>query len=711
MKRWIYIAVGILACTNLFAQDSLGVRKISDFGDWFHSARDLAVLDSLMYVLTPDDGLQIYRVEHYQEPHFVGRNMSLSGTKFELFGDLLIIWQSPSAIRLVDVSASDNPVQRSAITTTTAIKDACVIDNYLYLIRQGIGIEVYSLDNLDQPEQIGELALPAVLQSIGCIHGYLVTTSTDSLRVMDIANPGSPFVVASLTLNGNAGKIEIINEMAYIDRGSGINICDLSVPTQPAIIESFTVMAGGSIITLANADGNLLIELQHPDSWGGYYSYLKLYDLTIPDSPEEVWSWYNSTEHVLASANRGVLAVLNFNFPVFRLFNSSNVDSIFGTFVRENYFYGINEVVVCNGLAATSRGSLGMSLYDVSNPFEPRYLFGSGYWEETQNILMSQSLVAVPVDVYCVPGTLLNIENPSEPIGLQHWFGCGSRYDIRGNQVLLVNNWPPYLLRNIDISDFSNPVITATTELQFAARSLVARDSIVYIADSNGLTLVNITASGSFQVAGSLAMTGTMSQISVDGEIAVLQSGTSSISIVDVADPTNPISVSEFSVQGAIRELDLQGNNVFVANDTRGLRIFDISEPQDPFEAGHYSSGLKAVDVDAQGRYVYLANTGQVVVLDVTVAIGGGIPAAPQEVKLSSTFDPDHLFLTWLPVTMDRVGQPITIDAYEIYRRNSSDEEWVNIGVPTPPSATEYTIDIPVGANAFAEYQVRAVKH
>ncbi|MBL0062884.1 MAG: hypothetical protein IPP40_15705 [bacterium] len=67
--------------------------------------------------------------------------------------------------------------------------------------------------------------------------------------------------------------------------------------------------------------------------------------------------------------------------------------------------------------------------------------------------------------------------------------------------------------------------------------------------------------------------------------------------------------------------------------------------------------------------------------------------------------------MTWLPVTADRPGQPITIDAYEIYRRYSSDEEWVNIGVPTPPTATEYTIDIPTGGNVFAEYQVRAVKH
>ncbi|MBL0062882.1 MAG: hypothetical protein IPP40_15695 [bacterium] len=271
MNRWIYIAVGMLACANLFAQDSLGVRKIGDIGDWFHSARDLAVLDSLMYVLTPDDGLQIYRIEHYQEPHFVGRNMSLSGTKFELFGDLLSIWQSPTAIRLVDVSASDNPVQRSAITTTTAIKDACVIDNHLYSIRQGFGIEVYSLDNLDQPERIGELVSQAVLQSIGCIPGYLVGLQPIHF-VMDIANPGSPVAVASLTLNGNAGKIAIINGMAYIDRGSGINICDLRVPTEPVIIGSFTVLAGGSIISLANADGNLLIELQHQDSWGGYNS-------------------------------------------------------------------------------------------------------------------------------------------------------------------------------------------------------------------------------------------------------------------------------------------------------------------------------------------------------------------------------------------------------------------------------------------------------
>ncbi|MBL0062883.1 MAG: hypothetical protein IPP40_15700 [bacterium] len=172
-------------------------------------------------------------------------------------------------------------------------------------------------------------------------------------------------------------------------------------------------------------------------------------------------------------------------------------------------------------------------------------------------------------------------------------------------------NWPPYLLRNIDISDFSNPVVTATTELQFAARSLVAKDSIAYIADSNGLTVVDISRADSLYVVGSLAMTGTMTKISVDGDLAILQSGASSISIVDISDPTNPMLNIRVYRAGAIRGFGLQGNNVFVANDTRGLRIFDISEPQNPYEAGHYSTGLKAVGVDAQGRFVYLANTGQ----------------------------------------------------------------------------------------------------
>lgn len=238
------------------------------------------------------------------------------------------------------------------------------------------------------------------------------------------------------------------------------------------------------------------------------------------------------------------------------------------------------------------------------------------------------------------------------------------------------------MLRSVDLSDYTNPVVVATTELQHEARSLTVKDSTAYIADSHGLTLVDVSGSDTLQTLGSLAMAGTLSHISVDDGLAVMRTGTSDITIVDVADPANPQVISKFSITGTIRSLELQDNVIYVANDVRGLRLIDISDPHNPTEIGHYASGHKAVDVDIEGRYAYLANTGQVFVLDVGASIGGGIPAAPQQVTISRTFDPDHYLLSWLPVTTDRIGDPIEINSYEIYRRNTASGTWENIRRP-----------------------------
>ncbi len=82
----------------------------------------------------------------------------------------------------------------------------------------------------------------------------------------------------------------------------------------------------------------------------------------------------------------------------------------------------------------------------------------------------------------------------------------------------------------------------------------------------------------------------------------------SGLSIVGIADPSNPIQISNIRLPARAMGVALSGNYAYVADFTSGLRIIDISNLEAPTEVGFYSTPSGAEDVAINGEYAYVAD-------------------------------------------------------------------------------------------------------
>ena len=80
-------------------------------------------------------------------------------------------------------------------------------------------------------------------------------------------------------------------------------------------------------------------------------------------------------------------------------------------------------------------------------------------------------------------------------------------------------------------------------------------------------------------------------------------------------------------------------------------------------------------------------------VYDLSHFIPCGQPRAPENVLIEYEQASGRVRLSWDPVEESVEGLPITVDRYVVYEsRDYGSGEWIEIGVPTPSTATEFCV-------------------
>ena len=163
------------------------------------------------------------------------------------------------------------------------------------------------------------------------------------------------------------------------------------------------------------------------------------------------------------------------------------------------------------------------------------------------------------------------------------------------------------------IIDISNPAAPALAGSYNAAGdailNVVVSGSYAYVTDKgNGFVIIDISNPAAPVLAGSYDTAGDARGVAVSGSYAYVADYTNGLVIIDISNPAAPALAGSSHSVGNAHDVTVSGSYAYVADYTNGLVIIDISNPTAPVLAGRYDAAEYALDVAVSGSYAYVAN-------------------------------------------------------------------------------------------------------
>ncbi|MCG7499180.1 hypothetical protein MHO82_20140 [Vibrio sp. Of7-15] len=171
-----------------------------------------------------------------------------------------------------------------------------------------------------------------------------------------------------------------------------------------------------------------------------------------------------------------------------------------------------------------------------------------------------------------------------------------------------------------EVSD-QETVVNHTVELAgcTACMSTVSDEGYVYAADNiNGLRVMGKNKQDVGRL--NFLRSAVVEDIKKKGDTVYLADWAGALSVVDVADPTEPSLLTNLWVNGFPSSLSIAGNNLYVGQTTNGgtLWTYDITEPSSPQLLSQYNLGMSAQvkDLHAVDSTLLLGTTSGLMMVD-----------------------------------------------------------------------------------------------
>ena len=355
---------------------------------------------------------------------------------------------------------------------------------------------------------------------------------------------------------GYARGVAIIENNAYVaDYGSGLQVIDISDPSNPAIIGS--VDTPGSACAVAVTGNKAYV--------ADYESGLQVIDISDPSNP-----------------------------------------AIIGSVDTPGYAYG---VAVTGDKAYVADSGSGLQVIDISDPSNPAIISSvdtPGY----------ANGVAITGDKAYVADSesglqIIDISDPSNPtiIGSMDMPGYASGVAVTVDRAYMVfTGWMESYLHVIDIGD-PFPTIIASVDTPGYANGVAITGDKAYVVDNDsGLQVIDISDPSNPAIIGSVDTPGYAYGVAVTGDKAYVADSGSGLQVIDISDPTNPAIIGSVDTSIYVSGVTIRGNKAYVVNDG-GLQIIDINDPSNPTIIGSVDTPSSAYGMAVTGDRAYVVTS------------------------------------------------------------------------------------------------------
>jgi hypothetical protein len=115
-----------------------------------------------------------------------------------------------------------------------------LVDNYLYILSNALGLMIFNIQDPTNPILIGELNTGDYNAGMAITEDVLFYTNAEiGIKVLNIANRSGPYQIASLDMERGVFDLEIHEEILYVSNYFfGVIILNVSDPLNPRVISS-----------------------------------------------------------------------------------------------------------------------------------------------------------------------------------------------------------------------------------------------------------------------------------------------------------------------------------------------------------------------------------------------------------------------------------------------------------------------------------------
>ena len=675
--------------------------------DWIGDyIKGMAFDGTILYVACDDpnnsnDGLRIYDVSDPRDLIHLSFLPTTQGLHdVAVHGTTAYLAEGTWGMTVADVQDPETPSLLGVADTPGLASGIVKVDSRV-LVADGVGgLRLFDAGVLVSPEVIGNHRSDNVVDVEKDGQRVFLADARWGLRIFDITDPSSPRELADYSDMGGVHDVEIVGPDAYIAVSDGLGVIDISNIQMPVergryvlpeneSIDAVTVVGTRAYVvgngTLSIIDmmdptqaverGELYLEELLNDvkvvggiayvTSGGTYTYglLSMVDVSDPDNPV-VLSRHSCSSPIDAVSLDGSYAYLATRGSGLRVLDLSN---ILAPRLAANYQAGVSyqDVVVDGDVLYLGRGDH-LEVLAVDDPANPRYLGLVELPEAVQALEPCGQYLAVADGTGGLLMVTVRGVNPVNYLGDYSPASSIRDLSIDGSRLAIVD--PSFGLKLYDVTDPGIPRQLSTYSAGPQPNAVASAESMIYIGDNHGLTVLDASDPSTPQRVGELGTADRASLIAVDGTTAYVWIGTywnnAGLEIIDVGDPANPVSLAFLDFGNVATSMDVQGPLLFATLENR-VSIVDVADPTNPTTLGTFAHGARSVAVSdtvacvikndgilsfygianphapVEVAYLNLDNSAQHIYIDQNLAYVTGYDGSLQVVDFSNPLTPN----------------------------------------------------------------------
>ncbi len=205
-------------------------------------SRDVLVKDNILLVADERDGLEVIDIENIYEPRKLfqsNHTYCINIVMYQNYG--FILYDNGYTIGIIQITENNEIQDLGYFEPITPIFSMDLAFPYLYTTSYW-GLSVLYIGALEKPVEVGEYFEFATYTDIKVADNkaYVIVEEeeTNFLKIFNVGTPNNPSLVTSLEIN-TTGCLEVYDDFAFIGVNGGVEILDISKPTNIKTKSSF----------------------------------------------------------------------------------------------------------------------------------------------------------------------------------------------------------------------------------------------------------------------------------------------------------------------------------------------------------------------------------------------------------------------------------------------------------------------------------------
>ncbi|MFC1555805.1 FlgD immunoglobulin-like domain containing protein [candidate division KSB1 bacterium] len=523
--------------------------------------------------------------------------------------DGILFYGNGGFLEIVDVSSLPNFTDLSKILVPGSAKAIHIEGNHAYIASSVGELRIIDISDLANPVEVGFFVGGFGSCNDVYIYGdYAFIAYCTSLVLIDISDPTAPFYIKtfSYTQGGSSGLFGRNNYLYVTASTDGLVILDINDPINPVLLSN--VKPSTQSIYYSTAFLNKTIVKDNYAYLATNYDGLVIYDVSDPANPDSVWSsptFWDWTLDIKIEDNYAFVACRLEGLRILDISDPANPVQI-GSYDTNGEAYSVS---ISNQYAFIADNQLGLKIIDVSdksNPTLVESIFTGGFAEK---VTIEGSYAFVPSGFAGL--MIIDISDPSNPESVASYInGSTSRIAITDHYAYVIDE-------DIDILDISNPSdptkISEIDDYPYNSYDLYIEGNFLFITGGqygqyNYLKIYNIEDRSNPVEVGIYESPDYLDMVEVHDDIAYVSKDILGIELIDISDPANPVKLSEFSTGSQITKFCIKDSTIYLSDTYNGLIILDTSDPGSPSQIGSCPTDSYLRGVDVWGNYAFLAD-------------------------------------------------------------------------------------------------------